>query len=196
MFKIKTSSVLFLRVLLKYTFLFLCLALGWYFLNKGFSTIDRHYNLKYYQQAEAINDFYYKQNITVRQAVVRKVLIEVDKYLPKYFPEGEFTRKDLIAIAMVESRFDQYLVGQHREYGVFQILPESFEWAKIKRNQFDISVNTQVALFVLKEKYKKHKNYKQAIIAYNGLVRQENGQFSEVYWKKFRKCREELDDII
>ncbi len=151
--------------------------------------------LTYYKEAEEINDYYARFNINTRVDVVRKTLMAIDTLLPKYFPKGPYTRKDLLAMAMVESSFNQYLVGRHKEYGIFQILPESCAWMGITKNQFDVDVNTELALFVLKEKFKKHKNYKMGIIAYNGVVIRK-GILNESYWDKFIKYRRALDDII
>jgi hypothetical protein len=151
--------------------------------------------LKYHVEAEKINDYYSRSKITTRAVVIRQTLEAIDKNLPNYFKDGPYTRRDLIAIAMVESYFNQYLVGKHKEYGIFQLLPSSAEWAGVSTNHFDIEVNTQMALFVLKKKHDQHKDYKMGIIAYNGVVKS-RGKISEVYWDKFVKARNAVDDIL
>jgi len=150
---------------------------------------------QYWEDAAKINDFYYRFNVPTRVTVIKDALIAINRYLPNYFPEGPFTKKDLLAIIMVESSFNQYLTGRHKEYGLYQILPESSDWAGVKRNQFDINVNTELALFVLQKKFQEHKDYKMSIIAYNGVVKSK-GKINETYWEKFIKYRKALDDIL
>ena len=154
-----------------------------------------HSELNIYKEAEEINDYYARFKVATRVDVIRQTLISIDKLLPKYFPDGPYTRKDLLAIAMVESSFDQYLTGKAGEYGIFQIMPESCDWMGVTSNQFDIKVNTELALFVLKKKHDKHKSYKISVIAYNGLVNRK-GKLDESYWDKFIKYRRALDDIL
>ena len=151
--------------------------------------------LQYYREAERINDYYSRNNTMTRIVVIRETIQAIDNYLPKYFPDGTFTRNDLIAMAMVESGFDQYLMGSHKEYGIFQIMPEACKDANVHRNQFDIKVNTELALFVLAQKYTIHPDYETALIAYNGLVKK-NGKISKIYWKKFIKTRRVVDDLL
>lgn len=149
-------------------------------------------NLK---NAAKISDYYYRFDVATRISIINDVGEWVDHYLPKYFPEGPFTKKDFLAIAMVESSFNQYLTGRDGEYGIFQILPESSEWMGIKKNQFDVRVNTELSMFVLKKKFDEHKDYKISIIAYNGMAKK-RGKLSEEYWDKFIRYRRALDDIL
>jgi len=151
--------------------------------------------LKYHKEAEEINDYFARFDVTTRVDIIRQTLKAIDKLLPKYFPEGPYKRKDIITIAMIESSFDKFLVGGSGEYGIFQIMPESCKWMGITKNQFEIEVNTELALFVLKKKFDEHENYKLAIIAYNGLVKRK-GKIDETYWGKFIKYRRALDDIL
>lgn len=153
--------------------------------------------LEYYRQTERILDYYSRfKKETTRASVVRKTLESIDYYLPKYFPNGPYERKDLIAIAMVESGFEQYLTGKKGEYGLFQIMPESAKWAGVDKNQFDIEINTEMAFFILKKKHKKYQDYKMGIIAYNGVVKLKGGNISEKYWELFTGYRTALDDIL
>jgi hypothetical protein len=149
----------------------------------------------YTHQASKLVDYYYRQGQPTRFAVVKDTLTAIDRFLPHYFPDGPFTNKDLIAIAMVESEFGQYLVGTSGEKGIFQIMEESSRGMGVKRNQFDVEVNTELALFVLREKFKKHQDYRKAIIAYNGVVVR-NNKWDETYWKKFMKARTSVDIIF
>lgn len=159
------------------------------------SSVKISKKLQYYQEAERIDEYYSRNDITARVVVIRETLQAIDTYLPKYFPNGPYTRNDLIAMAMVESGFDQYLVGTRKEFGIFQIMPEACKDAGVNKNQFDIKVNTELALIVLSWKYQEHPDYKIGMIAYNGLVKK-GGKLSEIYWKKFIKARKAVDDLL
>lgn len=148
------------------------------------------------KDAAKINDYYFRFDIPTRVSVISEIGTWVDHYLPKYFPEGPFVKKDFLAIAMVESSFDQYLTGKKDEFGVFQILPSSSKWMGVTKNQFDLRVNTELSMFILKKKFDEHKDYKTSIIAYNGLVKKRSGKYSEIYWDKFIRYRRALDDIL
>lgn len=143
-----------------------------------------------------INEYYFKKNVSVNVRVIKETILAIDKYLPKYFPEGPFNRYDLIALAMTESNFYQYCIGTSGEKGIFQIMPESCRNFGAYKNEFDIEVNTQMALFILKQKYDHFKDYKKAIIAYNGVVIQKNNTWSEKYWKRFISFRNTLEIIL
>lgn len=158
----------------------------------------------YVDRASRIVDYYYRQGTPVRFSVVKKTLEAIDYYLPHYFPDGPFTNKDLIAMAMVESSFQQYLVGTSGEKGIFQIMEDMSNAMGVKKNQFDIETNTELGLFVLKEKYNQFPDYRKAIIAYNGVVIHttvsKNGKQIEVwndkYWKAFSKAKTDLDIML
>lgn len=143
-------------------------------------------------KAARIVDYYYKQGIPVRFNVIKETLESIDKFLPVYFPNGPFTNKDFIAMAMIESDFNQYLVGTSGEKGIFQIMEESSKWMGVTKNQYDVDVNTELAMFVLNEKFKKFPDYHKAIIAYNGVVIRQKG-WDQTYWKKFTKARTNVD---
>lgn len=163
--------------------------------SKANEAVKLEKKLNYFHEAERINDYYSRKGTMTRVVVIRETLEAIDNYLPKYFPDGPYTRNDLIAMAMVESEFDQYLVGTHKEFGIFQIMPEACRDAGVKRNQFDIKVNTELALFVLSQKYASHPDYRIGMIAYNGLVKK-NGKLSQTYWKSFIKARKVVDDLF
>ncbi len=152
--------------------------------------------LSYYEQAERINAYYFTLGEKVNVAVVRQTLVEIDKNLPNYFKDGPYTRKDFIALAMAESGFDQYLVGGKKEFGIFQLMPEMTALLGVKKNQFDITVNTNMAFRVLKDKYTARPDYKAAIIAYNGYFYKKDGKLYDAYWKRFVRFRKVLDDIL
>jgi len=149
----------------------------------------------YTEEASKIVDYYYKIGRPVRFNVVKKTLKAIDYYLPHYFPEGQFDRRDFMAIVMVESAFNQYLVGKAGEKGLFQIMEKSSEWMDIKKNEFDINVNTELGMFVLSKKFKKYGTYKKAIIAYNGVVIRRK-KWNQRYWKLFIKAQLNVDIMM
>lgn len=150
-----------------------------------------YYN--YEIEASQLVDYFYRQNIPVRYSVIKETLENIDYFLPHYFPDGPFNRKDFISIAIIESNFSQYLVGTSGEKGIFQIMQQSSNYMGVKKDQFDIKVNTELSMFVLKGKFDQHQDYRKAIIAYNGVIVDKNNKWRDVYWKKFSKARMEVD---
>ena len=192
----KTSKILLLVVL--------CTFVGSTMTNKALASLWHLYkqhkveeqDLNYYKQAANLNDILFREGVPVRMQVAIKVLREIDKQLPKYYPKGPFTRNDFIALAWVESEFRQYEIGTHREKGLFQIMPNEFHEFDITKNYYDVDINTDMAFKVLTEKYKHHKDYKLAIMAYNGLVRNRNVKYSEKYWRAFQRRKIAVDLIL
>ena len=125
----------------------------------------------------------------VSKEVLERTLSAINKYRIRYFPDNQFTRQDFIALAMAESDFHQYEVGSSGEVGIFQIMRVNI--SKAIENPFEPNVNTKLAMKVLRWKFEQHKNYKKAIIAYNGLV-YHKGKLSERYWRAFQKRKEIL----
>ena len=118
------------------------------------------------------------------------LLRNIDKYLPIYFPKGQFNREDFITLAIIESDCNQFEVGENGELGVFQIMRENCEDQKVTESQFDIGVNTQMAMIVLRGKYREYHSYRFALIAYNGLVRSKiTGKIEMKYWNRFQRYR-------
>jgi hypothetical protein len=153
-------------------------------------------NKAYTQEASNLIDYYYKNNICMRFKVVKEMLKAIDQYLPHYFPDGPYTREDFIAIALTETtNLDQYTVGGFGERGLFQIMPNLWALRKIKKNHFDVHVNTEMAIWTLNEKYKKHKEYRKAIIAYNGYIVR-NGKLIDKYYVRFMKYRRDMGFIL
>jgi hypothetical protein len=143
--------------------------------------------LTYYRQAGILNDLLFREGTPVHMTVVVSLLKEIDKNMIKYYPEGPFTRNDLIALAWIESEFRQYETGTHQEKGIFQIMPDEFRGFNVHENYYNVDINTAMAFKVLNGKYKKFKDYKKAIMAYNGLVKFKAGKYSEKYWRAFEK---------
>jgi hypothetical protein len=142
--------------------------------------------------ANTIAHAFRKKGAVVNPGVIAVVLRSADVSLAKYFPHGPYTRRDLLAMAWLESSFNKYEKGTHGERGVFQIMPDEFGKRK---PSFDISLNTDLACRVLASKYRRHHDYKRALIAYNGYVMR-NGHLDETYWRLFAKRRQALSKIL
>lgn len=151
--------------------------------------------VQYHVEADRLASYLYRSNVAVRTDVIVETLKAVDKYLPKYFPSGPYKRQDFIAMALAESCFNPYLIGKAGEKGVFQIMEESSSDMGVTKNQFDVETNTELAMFVLSQKFQKFPDYKKAIIAYNGYV-VKHGKLSEIYWKRFSEFRRVIDDVL
>lgn len=149
--------------------------------------------LEYYREAAVLNDLLFKEGIAVHMKVVVSMLKEIDKNIVQYYPDGPFTRDDFIALAWLESEFKQYEGGTHGERGIFQIMPDEFKDFDVRKNYYNIDVNTKMAFRVLRSKYRRHQDYKKAIMAYNGLVKFKSGKYSQKYWKAFEKRRIAID---
>jgi len=128
--------------------------------------------------------------------VVVPMLMAIDKNLPVFFPSGPFTRNDFIAIAWVESDFNQMEYGTHGERGLFQIMPDEFRDWGVTDHFYGAKTNTRMAFRVLRGKYARWHDYKKAIIAYNGVVRRKNGAWSEKYWVAFKKRKDKVDAVL
>jgi soluble lytic murein transglycosylase-like protein len=152
--------------------------------------------LAYYKQASRLNDMLFREGTPVRLSIVVSVLKAIDKKLPTYYPNGPFTRNDMIALAWIESEFRQFEVGTHGEKGLFQIMPGEFKDYNVHKNYYDVDLNTEMAFRVLDCKFKKHGDYKKSIMAYNGLVHFKNGKYSEKYWKAFEKRKVAVDLLL
>lgn len=135
------------------------------------------------------------QGTPVRFSVIKKTVEYSNSCIQKEFPNGPFTVKDLVAIAMIESRFNQFTVGPKGERGVFQILEfkeELKELGMSERNIFDVDVNSAAMCNILKKKYHTHHDYYEALIAYNGFILKDE-HIQDTYWKKFVRAREDVE---
>ena len=124
------------------------------------------------------------------------MLKEIDKNLLAFYPKGPFTRNDFIALGWLESEFRQYEHGTHGERGIFQVMPCEFKDYNVHKNYYNVDVNTQMAFRVMDVKFQKHKDYKIAIMAYNGLVKTKNGKYSQKYWKSFEKRKVAVELVL
>jgi hypothetical protein len=160
----------------------------------SFSFVAKEYHatiqdLRYYKEATLLTDCLYREGTPVSTRTIKETLEAIDRYLPKYFPNGPYTREDFIAMGWLESGFNQYEIGTHQEKGIFQIMPDEFNENDVRLNKYDIDTNTQLCMSVLQGKWNKNPDYKKAIIAYNGIVKNKYGRWSEKYWKAFEKRR-------
>lgn len=153
-------------------------------------------DLRYYKEATLLTDCLYREGLPVSTKTIKETLEAIDKLVFKYFPNGPYTREDFIAMAWLESGFNQFEIGTHGEKGIFQIMPDEFEENDIKFNKYDITNNTQLCMVVLKGKFGKFPDYKKAIIAYNGVIRNKRGRWSEKYWNAFLKRRSTVEALL
>ena len=133
-------------------------------------------------------------NYAPDEKIILHVLRAVDKYLPKYFPNGEFTKCDITAIIMIESSFDPYARGTSGEFGLMQVMYYTKVLKHVKTTNDIVEDNIQAGLYVLKQKYDKHQDYRTSLIAYNGLISTSDG-YKDDYYKKFLNKRIKLDNI-
>lgn len=162
-------------------------------------TKQQQHNLKelrYYKEATLLTDCLYREGMPVSTKTIKETLETIDAMLPKYFPNGPYTREDFIAMAWLESGFNQFEIGTHGEKGIFQIMPDEFDSNNVKLNKYDIQTNTQLCMEVLQSKWQRFPDYKKAIIAYNGVVRNKHGKWNEKYWKSFEKRKEVVDTLF
>jgi len=77
-----------------------------------------------------------------------------------------FDTKLALAVAKVESNYDQSVIGSHSEIGVFQINPRYYHDPKELKN---IHVNIQTGIKMLKDAKEncKHKNQHDYLVCYN-----------------------------
>ena len=146
-------------------------------------------DLRYFKEATLLTDCLYREGMPVSTKTIKETLETIDKLLPKYFPNGPYTREDFVAMAWLESGFNQFEVGSHGEKGIFQIMPDEFDDNHVKLNKYDIETNTALCMTVLQTKWQQFPDYKKAVIAYNGVVKNKKGKWSEKYWKGFEKRR-------
>ena len=178
----------------------LLIGFGAAYFYKGFQSDHLSRSLEkeimYTKQASQIVDYYYRDGTCIRFQVAEEMIKAVDICLPQYFPKGPYTRKDFIALALTETpNLDQYAVGTSGERGLFQIMNNMCNAFGITANHFDIRVNTELAMLVLRDKFEEHKDYRKALIAYNGLVIK-NGRLSDKYWRRFSKYRKDVEIIL
>ena len=158
-----------------------------------------HHNLKdlhYYREATLITDCLYREGTPVSTKTIKETLEAIDKFVPKYFPNGPYSREDFIAMAWLESGFNQFEIGTHGEKGIFQIMPDEYKENSVKLNKYDININTELCMSVLQSKFHKYPDYKKAVIAYNGVIRTKKGRWSEKYWKSFEKRRSVVETLF
>ena len=128
--------------------------------------------------------------------VVEHTLRAIDTNLPKYFPNGEFTREDFIAIAMLESDFHQFEIGTSGERGIFQIMKIHVKGEKTWANMYNIDLNTKYSMIIMKDKMRVRKDLRKTIIAYNGYVINKRGQLITKYWRSYLKHKEIVHEVL
>lgn len=128
--------------------------------------------------------------------VIEHVLRSIDEQLPKYFPNGPFTREDFIAIAMLESDFHQFELGTSGERGIFQIMKHHVNSEKTWERMYNIDVNTKYSMKIMSDKFAERKDFRKTIIAYNGYIINKRGQLITKYWRTYLKHKEIVHEIL
>jgi hypothetical protein len=139
----------------------------------------------YHQKADKIVHILKREGARPNREAIAMTLKAIDVNLKRYFPHGEFSREDWIAIAMQESRFDPACRGTNSDTGIFQVLGSVPE----------IKKNTEDAFRVMLSKFKEHHHDKRkAIVAYNGY-RVRNGKLVDVYYRAVMKQRRRIANV-
>ena len=144
----------------------------------------------------AIKDFYSgeiskdftraKYYIDTRNNVFRAISA-AQRFMPVLLgPDYPFDIYDILAIIMVESRFNPHAVSHKKAKGIMQIIDPRLHIKEIDGDEdpFDIECNVYGGILCLKEKYDHTKDKRKAIIAYNGIVKRKNGTWKDSYYKK------------
>jgi len=114
------------------------------------------------------------------------------------YAKHPFSYIDLLTLAWVENDFNSDIDGKFGERGVWQILKWENYCKQLNINDpRKIENNCKMAMLELQNKYERKKNYKDAIVSYNGWVIKD-GEVSRTYYKNFiskrrvmeRWCRE------
>jgi len=158
------------------------------------SQLDRYcdeYIITSFKIAEACIKQGYKPNYRNIIKVVETVERIFDNFGFKYI-----TKKDVYALFIVENpRFDNKAIGRHGEKGLGQLLEETIKCirkeTKKKLDPFKIEDNVYMTLYWLKRKVDIFKDEKIGIIAYNGLVKNNNGIIRK-YLDKVERIKEAL----
>jgi soluble lytic murein transglycosylase-like protein len=148
--------------------------------------------------AGAISEFYTQRKVTVSYVDIKKTIATLEKVIPKYFDNHEYKVDDFLALAVIESDFNRYCIGKAGERGMFQILDWKTALVEIETplaNPFDIEVNIKMACYVLKQKHLQYKNYRDAIIAYNGYIINDKGEVVDKYWQKFIQAQKLIQEL-
>jgi hypothetical protein len=151
---------------------------------------------EYSKEALLIHHRLQQDGLPTTVSVIERALVEIDSELPRYFPNGPFERDDLIALAWLESGFHQHEGGTHGERGLYQIMPDEFASYGVTEDFYDIGVQTEMALRVLRDKHERWHDYKLTVQAYNGLVRTKDGRLSERYWRAFVRRKIAVDELL
>ena len=162
-----------------------------YYVVQSYKQKDRDRNFAAY-----IVDEFDANNIPVNYNTIYQIIRQGQPIVKKYFSKRQFNIKDVLAIGYVESCYHCDVVGSCGEVGLFQILDPDTSLSRmahvssdsIKGNKeydfYDIAMNVEMCCDMLNEKLIWKKNYKHAIIAYNG---------SETYWQKFIRIKKIID---
>ncbi len=161
------------------------------------SSFEKNYIDNQALYAGKITDYYYDNHRPVRFSYVHNTILAVQKYRKIVFDNKTFSDLDLLALAMIESDFNPYAISHKNAVGVFQIthVDEYIKSSSGFKDPFDIYCNTRMGLEILRDKYNHHKDRKMAIIGYNGIVHDEDGNVRDNFYIKWLNARSILDSM-
>jgi len=137
-----------------------------------------------------------------QQAVIAKALKEIDRQLKIQFPQGPFTREDVLAFILSESGFWHLEINRRcvGELGLMQVRPEAFR--KGQRGLL-VKTNIEMGIRILKQKHATAKRVrgnmdlkKATIICYNGWKRDDSGRVKEGYWRWWSYNRKKISRAL
>lgn len=140
----------------------------------------------YHHRADKIVNILRKEGAKPDREAIVMTLKAIDKNMKRY-PKIGLSRHDWYAIAMAESRFNHRCKkGAAGDTGIFQVLG----------SVPDIERNTSDAFRVMWSKWKKFPNRREAIIAYNGYIRDKRtGRVRDRYYRYVMKQRERIKNV-
>ncbi len=121
----------------------------------------------------------------------QRCLYELAAWYPSFFPDNEVPFEYVLSVALVESGLNPLERGTHGERGFLQVM----DWRELlgrygsagrtsePNEAFCPDVSVRMGLHVLRYKWKRYKNVKKTIMAYNGLVRRGRG-WDQTYYKR------------
>jgi len=145
--------------------------------------------------AGKIVDYYHMQRSMVDFKDVMQAIVAIDKFDSVIFKERIFDKKDFLALIMAESNFNPRATSYKGAKGLWQVLHVKKYLVEVNgvKDPYDIFCNTKMGMEILRDKYRFHQSKKKSIIAYNGLTYDERGDLNDIYYIKWKKCRDILE---
>jgi len=154
--------------------------------------------IKDYYTGKVSTDFKRAQYYIDMRANVFRAIDAINRFKPLILTSDyPFDTNDILAIIMVESRFNPKAISHKNARGIMQIIDPKAHIKKIDgvEDPFDIKCSVYGGLLCLKEKFDYTKDKRKAIIAYNGIVKNKDGTWNDKYYKKFITTRQLIEKI-